>query len=40
MNHWKFKNLEKNRRAKVLIGLLFSTVGVFVLAYLIDKVLG
>jgi hypothetical protein len=40
MSHWEFKNLRKNRRVKVLVGLLFSTFGVFTVAYLIDKVLG
>ena len=40
MNHWNLKSLKNNRRVKVLIGMLFSTIGVFTLAYLIDKVLG
>jgi hypothetical protein len=40
MNHWKFKNLKKNRRVKLCLGLLLSTISVFILAYLVDRVLG
>ena len=40
MSHWNLKNLKNNRRVKVLIAILFSTIGVFALAYLIDRVLG